>query len=111
MDGTARMAIHTGLVSLISIALDLSSQTLYWIDARGYIESSDTNGYQRRVLTVSGSANGIDFFNGNLYFTSSRIESVSIVRPNSTLTSYGFETCASLWNIKVISADRQIPSG
>ena len=111
MDGTTRIAIHTtNLAGPTAITLDYSTQTLYWADNQlGRIESSNVDGSGRRLLVSNiGITYGIDFFRGNLYFTSSGIRSFSVISVNPTQISYGVSTCGTEYDIKVISEERQM---
>ena len=113
MDGAARETIiNTTFSNPVAIALDDLSQTLYWTNDNGFIESSDTTGSNRRVLAISNGdiLYGIDFFRGKLYFAASNgIRSASVMQPNSTMTDFNIPTCSIFYDIKVISGKRQIP--
>ena len=58
MDGTARIILHSGGLSVVyGLTLDYENQILYWADySRNRIEMSFTNGSNRAVLTSSGSS-------------------------------------------------------
>ena len=115
MDGAARETIiNATSFNPIGIALDDLSQTLYWTDNNGFVECSDTTGYNRRVLAIINGyivyIYGIDFFRGKLYFAASNgIRSASVMQPNSTMTDFNVPTCSLFYDIKVISGERQIP--
>ena len=54
MDGTERTVIVSeNLNNPLSIALDYSTQTLYWIDSPGVLESASTDGSNRQTLDSS----------------------------------------------------------
>ena len=54
MDGTERTVIVSeGLTNPLSIALDYSTQTLYWIDVPGKLGSSSFSGSNQQTLLVS----------------------------------------------------------
>ena len=114
MDGTGRSIIinSTTFGDPTGISLDYSTQTLYWINSHVGIECSNVDGSNRRVL-VSNTAHGpyaIEFFKGNLYFVTNNgmIGSISVMRPNSSLISYSFPHCQTIYDIKVISEEQQL---
>ena len=112
MDGTRRNIIinSTTFSEPTGITLDYSTQTLYWTNTHGVIECSDVNGSNRRVLvSATGYGYAIEFFRGNLYLMhSQRIDSISIMRPTSTLVRYAFPSCQAIFDIKVISEEQQL---
>lgn len=116
MDGTSRTTLHnTGLQWPNGLTLDLASQTLYWVDA-GFdrIESSNSNGTNRRVLTTSYIFHpfGIDIFRGRLYWTdwqTNAVLSASVAQPTSVgvvISNLIFDPMG----VKVISTEKQ-PAG
>ena len=113
MDGAARETIIDKMFNNpLGIILDDLTQTLFWTDVNGFIESSDTTGSNRRLLAISYGdiLFGIDFFRGKLYFAASNgIRSVSVMQPNSTMTEFNVPTCSIFYDIKVIFEERQIP--
>ena len=74
LDGSERkVIISSNLLSPVSLTIDYTSQTLYWIDRDGTLESASTDGTGRKVLLSSNTALyntfGMDFFNNQLYWT------------------------------------------
>ena len=116
MDGTERTVIHTLNCSIVDIALDYATQTLYWStdDFHPQIESSDTDGSNRRVIAANfHNAQSVEFFSGNLYLPSYHsVVSFSVSMPNATQISYhNISNCSYVNYIKVISEARQVPAG
>ena len=115
MDGTLRTVIHSiGLVWPNGLALDYTTQTLYWIEASlDRMESSDVNGLNRRVLITAGIDHpyGIDVFQGKLFWTDDNrraILSAPVAQPNNSRVIVPNIRGAALV-IKVVSLERQQP--
>ena len=109
MDGTGRMLIHTFNVTVTDIALDDSTQTLYWTSNNNIIESSDIEGSNRRVIDSSIYGQSVDFLGDNLYvmYYGSLI-AIPTVMPNDTQMYYDyFSSCGGNRDIKVVSKERQ----
>ena len=112
MDGTTRTVIHSTIFSIADIALDYSTQTLYWANYSYHIGSSNADGSNKRLLTLNiSNVHTVDFFEGNLYYTDygGRIASAStIMMPNADQFRYDLVTfCGYIHDIKVISDARQ----
>lgn len=74
MDGTGRtVVVSEGLNNPLSITLDHSTQTLYWIDVPGMLESSSYNGSNRQTLFVSQTllfnTVGMAYYSNTLFWT------------------------------------------
>ena len=115
MDGTSRTVIHsTGLVWPNGLALDYTTQTLYWVDASlDRMESSDVNGFNRRVLITAGIDHpyGIDIFQRTLFWTDNNrraILSAPVAQPNNSRVIVPNVRGAAMV-IKVVSLERQQP--
>ena len=115
MDGTGRTLIHTLNFTLMDIALDHETQTLYWgNNIYRHIESSDADGSNRRVLassTLPGPVWSMDYFGGNIFTAYYRsVMSISSIMPNATRIRYNnIIQCNNLNVIKVVSPARQLP--
>ena len=75
MDGSNRVAIVSGLVYPLAIALDFQAARLYWVDYSAYkIQSSSVDGSDlRTVIDFSSDARliGIAVFNHRIYWSNS----------------------------------------
>ena len=114
MDGTGRTLIHTLNFTLMDIALDHETQTLYWgNNIYRQIERSDADGSNRRVLASSTLPPvwSIDYFGGNIFTAYYRsVTSISVIMPNATQIRYSnIIRCNNLKDIKVVSPARQLP--
>ena len=115
MDGTGRTVIHTLNFTLMDIALDHETQTLYWgNNIYRQIESSNADGSNRRVLASSTLPPvwSIDFFGGNIFtnYYYQSVTSISVNMPNATQIHYNsIIQCNNLKDIKVVSPARQLP--
>ena len=72
MDGSSRMSLHTtNLRTPYALAIDYTTQTLFWADyALNKLESSSTDGSNRRVLRSNlQNPYGMIFYAGMLYWT------------------------------------------
>ena len=72
MDGSGRMVIHsTNLQTPYALAIDYSTQTLYWADyALNKLETSGVDGSNRRLLNSNlRDPYSMVFFEGTLYWT------------------------------------------
>ncbi len=72
MDGSARTVLHTtDLQTPRALAIDYTSQTLYWADSTlNRLESSRTDGSNRRLLSTNvQDPYAMTFFAGRLYWT------------------------------------------
>ena len=92
MDGSDRKVIvSSGLLSPVSLTLDYSSQTLYWIDRDGTLESSLTDGTGRTLLlsanTVLFNTFGMAYYSNRLFWTE-RKEDTVYSSPVNDLHSY-----------------------
>ncbi len=90
MDGTMRETLHnTSLQWPNGIAIDYSSQVLYWVDAKlDKIESSFTNGSNRRLLSTALIFHpfSMSFFQGVLYWSDWHVHQV-LYAPVESLSS------------------------
>lgn len=92
MDGSDRRVIASGgLHSPVSLTLDYSSQTLYWIDGDGTLEKSYIDGSGRTLLLSADSilynTFGMAFYSNRLYWTE-RKEEIVYSAPINDLSSY-----------------------
>ena len=113
MDGSSITVLHnSGLKTPTGITLDYESQTLYWIDAgMERIEMSKVDGTGRTVLKTVNIAlnNGIAFFEGKLYWsTSNQILYTSVNSPNNVTVILNTN---SVYKLKVVSPLRQPHQG
>lgn len=115
MDGTAETILHnTNLSAPYCLALDYSSQTLYWADySLNKIEKSSTDGSNRTLVTQSlvNDVYTITFFNGTLYWTDLSddvIFTISMNSPNSTYLHAG--VLGNIHGIKAVAIEQQ-PQG
>ena len=72
MDGSSRTALHTtNLHTPYALAIDYTTQTLYWADyALNKLESSNTDGSNRRLLNSNlRDPYAMTFFDGKLFWT------------------------------------------
>jgi len=72
MDGSGRTSLHTtNIQTPYALAIDYTSQTLYWADyALNKLESSSANGSNRKLLTSNlNDPSSMTFFAGKLYWT------------------------------------------
>ena len=81
MDGSNRkVIISSGLVSPLSLTIDYSSQTLYWIDGDGTLERSSTDGTGRTLLFSSNpllyNTWGMAYYSNRVYWTEREKEAV-----------------------------------
>ena len=116
MDGKDRtVLIDTGLQWPNAITLDYQTKTLYWADAfLDKIESSDTNGLFRTLLTDSDlilHPFAITIFNNTLYWsdwTYNLIVTAHISRPNN-ISAVSFDVLsADPMALHVVAKDRQL---
>ena len=114
MDGTSRTVLHnTSLSTVYGLTLDYDNQILYWADySYDCIESSFTNGSDRRVIIASGIYDpfGLTFYDGKLYWTDWRLNSVNTLDLNTSVISQVLYLGRDPYGIQVISKDRQ-PEG
>ena len=92
MDGSDRKVIvSSSLLSPVSLTLDYSSQTLYWIDRDGTLESSLTDGTGRTLLlsanTVLFNTLGMAYYSNRLFWTERKKDAV-YSSPVNDLHSY-----------------------
>lgn len=113
MDGNDRTVLHnTSLIWPNALTLDISTQTLYWSDASlDKIESSNTDGTDRRVLTTAGIFHpfAITAFEGTLYWTDWQLDAI-LVRRLENVTILFSELTTEPMGLQVFSEDRQPPS-
>ena len=114
MDGTERMVLHsTGLVWPNGITLDLSTQTLYWIDGDQYrIESSNTDGSSRTTIADSEIYQpfGITVFREMIYFIDRLTGINAVPKTGGTIQVIYDNLCGNTMGIEVIAEERQ-PAG
>ena len=114
MDGTDRRVLHsTGLSNVYALTLDYENQTLYWADfTNNRIEKSSTDGGNRVLVTSAGITDpfGMTFYDGNLYWVDSSLNSIYRLNVNSPTVVRVIGTIASPQDIKVVARERQ-PQG
>ena len=112
MDGMGRVVLHsTGLVWPNALTIDYGTQLLYWADASlDRIESSNTDGTNRRIITRSGIFHPFSMtaFKDILYWTDWRVDSVyslDVNADNVTIVLSGLDP--DPMGIQVVSHERQ----
>ena len=116
MDGTERTVVHsTGLVWPNGITLDLSTQTLYWIDggrSTERIESSNTDGSSRTVIADSNIYQpfGITVFKEMIYFIDRLTGINTVPKTGGTVQVIYDNLCGNTMGIEIIAEERQ-PAG
>ena len=79
MDGSSRTALHTtNLRTPYALAIDYTTQTLYWADyTLNKLESSNTDGSNRRLLNSNlRDPYAMTFFDGKLFWTDWRYNGI-----------------------------------
>ena len=122
MDGTARMVLHNSTVtSPVSLALDSSTQTLYWIDHSlsilGRMESSSVNGSNRRLLFFSLSTllrtGGMAVFQNTIYWAARNERSIHVtsrLNPVDDVTTlWTASSTDTPYEISVVAPSEQPP--
>ena len=116
MDGTERTVVHsTGLVWPNGITLDLSTQTLYWIDggrSTERIESSNTDGSSRTVIadSIIYQPFGITVFREMIYFIDRLTGINAVPKTGGTVQVIYNNLCGNTMGIEIIAQERQ-PAG
>ena len=118
MDGSDRkVIISSGLLSPFSLTIDYSSQTLYWIDADGTLETSSTDGTGRTLLlsvkTILYKTFGMAYYSNRLYWTE-RNQDVVYSAPINDLNSYSLLISVPLYEpyeLHVVHPHSQPASG
>lgn len=116
MDGTNQTILHsTNLSAPYCLALDYSSQTLYWADySLNKIEKSNTNGSGREVVTTSlvNDVWSLTFYNENLYWTDLSHDRIftAPVDNSSTSTFLYNGVIGDIYGIKAVAKEQQ-PQG
>lgn len=112
MDGSGRTALHTtNLLTPHALAIDYSTQTLYWADSSlNTLESSRTDGSNRTLLNSNlRDPYAMTFFAGRLYWTDlshNGIYSTLTSLPNN-ITSFLFLN-EDPYGIQVIDEELQL---
>lgn len=116
MDGRNLSIIHsTDLVEPIGLTIDYVQQLLFWIDAvRDRIESSSTDGSNRRVISDEGIFHPFDItlYRDDLYFTDILTGLRKVSRHGGTVTTVidRVNLCEEVAGIEVLSSEHQ-PAG
>ena len=113
MDGQNRTVIHdTDLMWPNALTLDFQTQILYWADANlDKIESSNTDGSNRRLLTTTSVSHPFDItvFEERLYWSdwTEGIIAASISNPELENNVIVERFCTDSFGIQIVSEQRQ----
>ena len=114
MDGKSVSTLHNSSLGYLRVlALDYSSQKLYWIHNNA-LESSNSDGTGRMVIFVSseiGSPLSVSVFGEYLYWTAHQsIYRVPVNSPINVSTVLNSELLSNLYGLQVYSKEKQ-PEG
>ena len=102
MDGSDRIVIISdNILNPVSLTLDYSSQTLYWIDDHQGIQSSSIDGTGRMLLFPSSNpivyiTYGMDYYSNHLYWTE-RAERAVYSAPTHNISSFSLLLSSLSW--------------
>ena len=92
MDGSNRRTLHsTNTSTSVGLALDTQTQTLYWSNGLGELESSDLDGSNYRlIITAVVRTRGLAVLETNvLYYINNHIKRINITAGGTNIETLG----------------------